>query len=559
MQAELKYVSIEALIGSTDNVRKHHDPAKHAELVASIAEHGIITPLVVRPALREGEFEVAAGHRRLRAAAELALDMVPVSVRMMGDRTFREVMLTENLQRVDPDPLDEADAYQAMIDELAYDVPTLAAKFGKSETYVRARLVLTRLSDQARAALEAGSIELGHAVLLARVDAPAQDTLLREKLLIASALPPMHLRTRAVAIGEEADDFADGNSVDEYAPDDQSGAKVVAADPVKTKVAIGELRHAMAEVLLPLGCVKWDRDDATLVVTAGSCTTCPKRTGANPMLFEELNASDDRCTDASCYETKKLAWLSQRVASVTSQAPNTVLITTKRQRGLKGLDARPVLRVERDYIMAKQGARGSVPAIVVESSQFTIADQWAELGELRDVKKVTPAPTPKQTQATTTTAAGRSIADAGRVSYAEWQTAQDRFCLAISAVFTALLTAPQDPADRRDAMIAHELRSDDRDYDIVELLRDGVGVTLTAEDDAPLSARAALVVAGVLLTDLEIPGHYDLPADAIEADTGTFALPPALTEFAATAGVDAPAVWIAALTSATAGAVAGVA
>jgi ParB/RepB/Spo0J family partition protein len=580
MQAELKYVPLDALRASADNVRRHHDDAKHAELVASIQEHGILTPLVVRPSLREGEYEVAAGHRRLRAATELGLAEVAVSVRSMGDRTFREVMLTENLQRVDPDPLDEADAYQSMIDELGYDVATLAAKFGKGETYVRARLVLTRLAPSVRTALEAGRIELGHAVLLARVSEEAQAVLLTEQVLASRNMP-----SRAFQSSEDPDSDRDALLEEDYDPAGQEGAKRVISDPVKTTLSIGELRALMSETLLPLNCVKWDRSDASLVVTAGSCSACPKRTGANPTLFEELNADDDRCSDASCYETKTLAWLSQRADAVRAQAPAVVLITTKRQRKLKALDRAPVLRVEHGWKAAKPGTRGSVPALVVESGAYSTADRWAELGELRDVKQVKPDAAKKVAEkaASTRGASGSS----GELSPAEreaWAIAERRFLDGIGAVIDAIALSAIEPEDHRDAVVRRVLEDDrwttqyqvrqlvkvmlaidtppgpdatDDDDDDVEALDEDVAEVVAARPAIVIDPRrSTLVAAGVLHANLRLPSLYVWGSEvraSIVPETGTFDIPGSLVDFAASAGVRASEVWYATLAPATAG------
>ncbi len=551
MQAELKYVPLDSLVASVDNVRRHHDPAKHAELVASIREHGILTPLVVRPSLREGEYEVAAGHRRLRAATELGLAELAVSVRSMGDRTFREVMLTENLQRVDPDPLDEADAYQSMIDELGYDVATLAAKFGKGETYVRARLVLTRLAPSVRTALEAGRIELGHAVLLARVSEDAQELLLQDELLA-----PFKMHRRVTR-----EDFDDGETVEtELTSRSEQDAAIAAGAALvfsleRTRVTVGELRLLMAETLLPLNCVKWDRDDLALVVTAGSCTACPKRTGANPMLFEELNAGDDRCSDASCYEAKTLAWLSQRADAVRSQAPAVVLITTKRQRKLKALDRAPVLRVEHDYTTARPGYRGSVPALVVESGAYSTADRWAELGELRDVKRVKKAPAAPKPAA----GAATSGASDARYSRESIERADALYCAGVSAMAVAMrhATGPLPPADR---LIAAWLLND-FDLSTHGDLRAALATALQsprvtrAQWKAPLlvemadvlawETRAAHVALSILTCEAA-----DIPEDptSISDEWGTYPLPDALHVLAMTAGVPQPlAVWSEAL------------
>lgn len=537
MQAELKHVRWDELAPSKDNVRKSHDPAKHAELVASVREKGIITPLIVRPIAQMiggAVYEIAAGHRRYKAAHAAEVWTIPVSVRAMDDREFREVMLTENLQRVDPDPLDEADAYQLMIDELQYDVPTLALRFGKSETYVRARLVLTQLAPVVRTALEQGQIELGHAVLLARVSAPAQTTLLRDRLFHHSALAPSRYREVVAQAADE--DLGAGNHVDDdYEPTAQDGARVLPGEASKTTVSIAELRAAMAAVLLPLTCVKWDRDDARLVAAAGSCTACPKRTGANPMLFAELNADDDRCPDAACYQDKTIAWLTERAAAVRTTAPNLVVITTKRRLAIKALDGQPVLRLDRDWKPTKAGSRGSVPAIVVESDLHSVGDQWAELGVLRDVRMVPKAKTlaPGATQKGKVPAAGSDA-----VKRAEFECAQERFSAGVRAVIRAIDASSEDPADRRDAAILL-LVDDSADVD-TEYMRDGQGRTDT---------RWVAILAGLTVANIDVPSWWtgDQPRASIEPDTQTFAVPAALIEFAATAGVDALAVWSAAL------------
>jgi ParB/RepB/Spo0J family partition protein len=553
-QAELRYVPIESLLESQANVRKHHDEAKHLELVESIREHGILTPLVVRASgVKVDRYEVAAGHRRLRAATVAGVDVVPVSVRVMDDRTFHEVMLTENLQRLDPEPLDEADAYQAMIDELGYDVPTLAAKFGKSETYVRQRLVLTRLAPAGRDALNAGVIELGHAVLLARTTPEKQAELL-ERTLVSRALPPAQFRP------DEVEELAD----EEYQPERQEGSRKVATDTARTLVSIGELRQIMAEKMQPLGCVKWDRDDATLVPAAGACASCPKRTGANPMLFEELDASDDRCPDAACYDSKRTEWLARRVASLREQMPNLVVISTKWSRPLRQFNGEAVLRKDKEWAATK-AKTGITPALVVDAdgADYNILEHWEKIGQVIDVKRITPQKKAKASTPKPSASSGgpKKLTPAQLV---EHDRAKDLFVAAVAAVVDALIAAPTAVADRRDRLVEEVASEGDScfiDYELRRALpflpkprrsnrygKDGD----VLKETSPLSSRQSIVVAAFLLAKVELPhvgGWMSGALQAIDPATGTYEIPQAFLTLGAEAGIDAAAVWSEAVAS----------
>src|SRR5690606_10644055 len=95
--------------------RRHFDPESLAELAASIKEHGVLQPLLVR---RKGSgYQLIAGERRWRAAQQAGLRTVPVVVKELDDRTIMEIALVENLQREDLNPIEEAEAYQRLITE----------------------------------------------------------------------------------------------------------------------------------------------------------------------------------------------------------------------------------------------------------------------------------------------------------------------------------------------------------------------------------------------------------------------------------------------------------
>ncbi|HEY9658289.1 MAG TPA: ParB/RepB/Spo0J family partition protein, partial [Allocoleopsis sp.] len=89
--------------------RRYFDPVKLAQLVQSVKEHGILEPLLVRPRA-DGEYELVAGERRLRAAREAGLEHIPIVVHQLNDRQAMQVALMENLQREDLNPVEETEA-----------------------------------------------------------------------------------------------------------------------------------------------------------------------------------------------------------------------------------------------------------------------------------------------------------------------------------------------------------------------------------------------------------------------------------------------------------------
>jgi len=119
-----------------------------SELMASIAEKGIIEPLVVRQ--RDSRFQIVAGERRYQAAVQLGLREVPVVIRDADDHEAIELALVENLQRKDLTPFEEADALQALGQRCGYTHDELARKLGKSRTAITESLALVKLPDEVR-------------------------------------------------------------------------------------------------------------------------------------------------------------------------------------------------------------------------------------------------------------------------------------------------------------------------------------------------------------------------------------------------------------------------
>lgn len=118
------------------------------ELAASIREHGVLQPILVRPAGEE--FQIIAGERRWRASKIAGKESIPAIVERFDDATALEIALIENLQREDLSPLDEAIIYKKMTDELGYSIRNLATKLGKDKGYVENRLRLATAPDDVR-------------------------------------------------------------------------------------------------------------------------------------------------------------------------------------------------------------------------------------------------------------------------------------------------------------------------------------------------------------------------------------------------------------------------
>ncbi|KQR15559.1 ParB/RepB/Spo0J family partition protein ParB [Deinococcus sp. Leaf326] len=144
-------------------------PEALAELAQSIREKGVLQPLLVRP--RGDAFEIVAGERRWRASQLAGLTELPVIIRDLGDREALEIAIVENLQREDLGPLEEARAYQALLDQ-GLNQEGVAQAVGKGRSTVANALRLLTLPPEALRALEAGEISAGHArAILAQPDA----------------------------------------------------------------------------------------------------------------------------------------------------------------------------------------------------------------------------------------------------------------------------------------------------------------------------------------------------------------------------------------------------
>jgi ParB family transcriptional regulator, chromosome partitioning protein len=178
---------IEAIQRNPDQPRKRFDEVKLEELANSIREHGVVEPILVR---REGaKYRIVAGERRWRAAQRAGLKEIPAIVREATDREAFELALIENIQRADLNAIEEAEAYQALVDEHGLTQEALAGRVGKERSSVANALRLLKLPEEVRDAVRGGALDMGHARALLGVDdlealRKAAQRAIREKLSV---------------------------------------------------------------------------------------------------------------------------------------------------------------------------------------------------------------------------------------------------------------------------------------------------------------------------------------------------------------------------------------
>ncbi|MGB5312367.1 MAG: ParB/RepB/Spo0J family partition protein [Polyangiales bacterium] len=153
--------AIEELHPGRMQPRVRMDAEALAELAASVREHGVLEPILVRKR-SSGGFEIIAGERRWRAAQQAGLKDVPIFVHDLDDEKAFEAALVENLQREDLNPMETARAFQRLVDDYGYTQETIATKVGKERSTVANALRLLKLPEDVSDLIEAGQLSEGH-------------------------------------------------------------------------------------------------------------------------------------------------------------------------------------------------------------------------------------------------------------------------------------------------------------------------------------------------------------------------------------------------------------
>lgn len=178
---EIKEIPVGEIVPNPHQPRRHFVAVDLDDLISSIKEHGILQPLIV--AFCGNQYELIAGERRWRAAKALGLKTVPAIVRDASKQQKLEWALIENLQRADLNPLEEALAYRALMDEFSFTQEQAAARVGKSRPVVANTMRLLELPEEIQDALRDGKITKSHArTLLAENDSKKQRELFEAML-----------------------------------------------------------------------------------------------------------------------------------------------------------------------------------------------------------------------------------------------------------------------------------------------------------------------------------------------------------------------------------------
>jgi ParB family chromosome partitioning protein len=185
--------------------RRTFDEDAHAELTASIGGVGVLQPIVVRPAA-DGRYELIMGERRLRACRAAGRDSIPAIIRETADDELLRDALIENLHRAELNPLEEAAAYQQMLDDFGMTHDDLARRVGRSRPHITNTLRLLRLSPAVQRRVASGVLTAGHARALVPVDDPERQDRLAARV-VAEGLSVRGLE-EAVAIDDSGSDRA---------------------------------------------------------------------------------------------------------------------------------------------------------------------------------------------------------------------------------------------------------------------------------------------------------------------------------------------------------------
>lgn len=332
--ALVEQILLDRIQPSKANPRRRMDNMSMAELAQSIKTRGVLQPILVRPVNSNG-YEIVCGERRWRASQAAGVNTIPARIVNLTDAEALELAVIENVQRENIHELDEAMGYHALMkqDPALYTVETIAAKVGRSPRYVYGRLKLAELTPNLQKTFYDGKLTVGHAMEIARLQPKDQERALTECF-------PGHRSTAAIL-----------------------------KDKDPRPISARELRDwIQREIHLSLASAPFDVNDAGLLPAAGACTTCPKRSGSNPLLFADTIKRPDVCTDPECFKQKRDALVAIRINELESSGEKPVKVSDSHL--FYGQKALPGVLYRADYHEATAGdCPATVAAVVVEGNR----------------------------------------------------------------------------------------------------------------------------------------------------------------------------------------------
>ncbi len=245
-QPRLEEIPIGSIVPNPHQPRVHFDEESLAELAASIREIGVLQPVLVR-VVGEGSYELIAGERRWRAARRAGLAVIPAVVRISDDLGSVEKALVENLHRQDLTPLEEAAAYQQLIEDFSLTHEQVASRVGKSRSAVTNTLRLMSLPAGIQALLADGRLSAGHAkALLGTPDRAFQEQLARRAVAESWSVRMLEEAVKHRGVDEPAADEAPATP--SPAGKQQDGAGLTSATRLRPPGLL-ELEELLADYL----------------------------------------------------------------------------------------------------------------------------------------------------------------------------------------------------------------------------------------------------------------------------------------------------------------------
>jgi ParB/RepB/Spo0J family partition protein len=252
----VRVIPIAQISPNPQQPRLAFDATSLEELAASIREHGVLQPILVRPR-GNNQYELIAGERRWRASKTAGMATIPALVEDIDDDTALEIAIIENLQREDLSPLDEAAMYDRMVREHGYSVRKLAQKLGKDKGYLENRLRLADAPDDVRQLVSLRKDTLSHAYELMKVEDPKKrkrlgEQVARGELTLLKLKDKIEGRRPRAVVDEPADVASDASS-DEVTEDaDAAWTGRRAASPLTDDSLVGakqQLSDAVEELV----------------------------------------------------------------------------------------------------------------------------------------------------------------------------------------------------------------------------------------------------------------------------------------------------------------------
>jgi ParB family transcriptional regulator, chromosome partitioning protein len=212
-------LDIDRISSNPDQPRKNFPEAELDELTQSIKANGIVQPIVVRQ--KEDGFQIVAGERRWRAAQKADLKKIPAVIREVSDDKLLEIALIENIQRQELNPIEEAKAYQKLIEEVGLTQEKVANQVGKTRTFVTNYLRLLRLPEKFLRFVEENKISVGHARALIMLENSEAQIKLAENIISMS----LSVRETEKAVRRISDGTAQTTVKEKVAPKKDANIK----------------------------------------------------------------------------------------------------------------------------------------------------------------------------------------------------------------------------------------------------------------------------------------------------------------------------------------------